>query len=157
MGLQQNFQNEPVSRLSLREPVIAIPTEPIREAIVRMRDKRLGCAIVVDDQDKPIGIFTESLLTQLLDQQGPQVIDNRIEDHMTRPCPWVNLTDPIAYVLDAMQLKNVRFLCVVDEAGRVAGLTGQKGLIEFVADHFPGQVMVQRIGGEPYPSKREGA
>ena len=40
---------------------------------------------------------------------------------------------------------------------RIAGLTGQKGLIEFVADHFPGQVMVQRIGGQPYPSDREGA
>lgn len=157
MGLQQNFQNEPVSRLSLREPVTALPNESLREVIVRMREKKLGCAIVVDDQYKPIGIFTESLLTQLLDRHGPLVMDNRIEDHMTCPCPWVNLTDPVAYVLDAMQLKNLRFLCVVDEAGRVAGLTGQKGLIEFVADHFPGQVMVQRIGGEPYPSNREGA
>ena len=56
-----------------------------------------------------------------------------------------------------MQLKNLRFLCVVDENGQVAGLTGQRGLMEYVAEHFPGEVMVQRIGQPPYLSDREGA
>lgn len=157
MGLQQNFQNEPVSRLSLRDPVTATPDETLRQAVERMRDRKLGCTLVVDGDNKPVGIFTESTLTQLLDQRGPQLLDDRIEEHMTEPCPRVALTDPVGYVLEAMQLKNLRFLCVVDDEGRVVGLTGQKGLIEFVADHFPGQVMVQRIGGQPYLAEREGA
>jgi CBS domain-containing protein len=157
MGLQQNFHDESVSRLSLREPVTVLPDATLRDAIGRMRDKKLGCAIIVDGDDKPTGIFTESTLTRLLGEQGAQVIDDPIVKHMACPCPWVKMTDPIVFVVEAMQLKNVRFICVVDEAGRVAGLTGQKGLIEFVAEHFPDQVMVQRIGGTPYPSKREGA
>ncbi len=157
MGLQQNFHDEPVSRLSLREPVTAAPSETLRDVIGRMRDKKLGCVIVVDGDDKPVGIFTESALTQLLGRHGGQVVNEPIEKHMASPCTWVKLTDPITYVVEAMQLKNVRFICVVDESGRVAGLTGQKGLIEFVADHFPDQVMVQRIGGTPYSNKREGA
>jgi len=157
MGLQQNFQIEPVSRLALREPVLAQPRESVREVIMRMRDQKLGCAIVVGKDKKPIGIFTESTLVQLMAQPGRSAIDDRIEDHMTSPCPWVKLSDPVAYVVEAMQLKNVRFLCVVDDQGRVVGLTGQKGLIEFVADHFPGQVMVQSIGGKPYQTTREGA
>ncbi len=56
-----------------------------------------------------------------------------------------------------MKIKNVRFLCVVDEDRRVVGLTGQKGLMEYVADHFPRQVMVQRIGCTPFLATREGA
>ncbi len=56
-----------------------------------------------------------------------------------------------------MLLKNVRMLCVVDEQGRVVGLTGQRGLMEYVAEHFPGEVMVQRIGQPSYMSDREGA
>jgi CBS domain-containing protein len=157
VGLWQNFQDEPVSRLSLREPVTAKPSDTLREVIARMRDRKLGCAIVADDEDKPIGIFTESTLTQLLNKHGSSVVDDRLEKHMTSPCPWVQLTDPIAFVVEAMQLKNIRFLCVVDGEGRIARLTGQKGLIEFVADHIPGQIMVQRIGGQPFPSDREGA
>jgi CBS domain-containing protein len=122
-----------------------------------MREQRLGCVIVVDDDNKPLGIFTEGTLTQLLHVHGSHVIDDVVENRMVRPCPQVKLTDPVDFVVEAMQLKNVRFLCVVDEQGRVAGLTGQKGLIEFVADHFPRQIMVQRIGGRPYPIEREGA
>lgn len=156
MGLQQNFHDEPVSRLSLREAVTVAPDLTLKQAVTSMRDKDLGCAIVTDKESKPIGIFTESLLTQLLVQNGQKALNERVQDYMTT-CPWVKRTDPILFVLEAMQLKNVRFLAVVDEEGRVAGLTGQKGLIEFVADHFPGQVMVQRIGGKPNPTEREGA
>jgi hypothetical protein len=51
----------------------------------------------------------------------------------------------------------VRFLIVINEHGQLAGLTGQKGLMEYVAEHFPGEVIVQRIGCKPYTEEREGA
>ena len=76
---------------------------------------------------------------------------------MTRDWPTVSLADPISTVLDAMERANVRFVIVVDQQGQLAGLTGQKGLMEYVAEHFPGQAIVQRIGGAPYPTDREGA
>ncbi len=156
MGLQENIQKEPVSQLALREPVTAERGTTLREAIAKMREKKLGCTVVVDPDRKPIGMFTESMLTQLLAQNAVS-LDHPIEQHMAEQWPWVRLTDPIADVLEAMELKNVRFLCVVDQQDRLVGLTGQKGLMEYVADHFPGQVMVQRIGGKPYPQDREGA
>ncbi len=92
----------------------------------------------------------QSLADDSLDLNEP------IKVRMATQWPWVRDSDPIADVLEAMQAKNVRFICVVDDQGRVAGLTGQKGLMEYVADHYPGQVMVQRVGATPY-SKREGA
>jgi hypothetical protein len=69
----------------------------------------------------------------------------------------VNTSDPIAKVVAAMQAQNVRFVCVLDDEGRVTALSGQKGVMEYVAEHFPGQVMVQRIGCAPYTQQREGA
>ncbi len=156
MGLQENLRREPVSQLEIRQPVTVTATATVRETITVMRERDLGCAIVVDDDRKPIGIFTESMVTQMLARGGDQM-DDTIRNHMAERCPWVKLTDPIADVLEAMQLKNIRFLCVVDSGGRVAGLTGQRGLMEYVAEHFPGEVMVQRIGQAPYLSDREGA
>ena len=88
---------------------------------------------------------------------GPLPLDEPVEKHMAERCPWVRASDPIADVLEAMQLKNIRLLCVVDEQDRVVGLTGQRGLMEYVAEHFPGEVTVQRIGQPPYLSDREGA
>lgn len=156
MGLRENMQSEPLSTLALREPVTAPADATIREAIEQMRSKKLGCVVIVDDAGKPTGMFTESMLTQLL-TRDPTDVEQRVADHMAQRWPQVKLTDPIEDVLDALHLKNVRFLCVVDDEGRLVGLTGQKGLMEYVADHFPGQVMVQRIGGTPFPDKREGA
>lgn len=156
MPLLKNMQTEPVSRLALREPVTASPGTSLREAIVMMREPNLGCVIVVDDEQKPLGTVTEAMITQLL-AQSPEALDDPVEKHLSAQWPWVKLTDPVADVLEALDAKNVRFLCVVDDDGRLCGLTGQKGLMEYVAEHFPGQAMVQRIGGKPYPVQREGA
>lgn len=156
MSLLENMQKEPVSRLALREPVKSTSDEPIRVAIEKMREKHLGCTIVVDEENRPAGLFTEAMLTELL-AHNRTAVDSPIGQHMFRPCPCVKMTDPVADVLAALELKNLRFLAVVDESGRLAGLTGQKGLMEYVADHFPQQVIVQRIGGSPFPQEREGA
>ena len=156
MGLYQNMQDEPVSRLALRDPVTVSPDVTVRDAILKMREKNLGCVIAVDDAKKPLGMFNESMLTQLL-ATTPTILDEPLSKHLSTHWPWVKATDKIADVLEAMQMKNIRFLCVVDEAGCLVGLTGQKGLMEYVAEHFPQQVMVQRIGGTPYSRQQEGA
>ncbi len=156
MGLYENIRNEPVSRLALREPVVVGREATVRDAVTRMREQKLGCAIVVDDERKPVGLFAESRLTQLL-CETPAAIYDPILEHLDPQWPTVALTDPISRVLTALELDNVRFLIVVDDQGRLAGLTGQKGLMEYVAEHFPQQVIVQRIGGQPYPAEREGA
>lgn len=156
MGLHENMQSEPVTRLALREPVTASLDTAVREAIERMRESKLGCVIAVDESRKPLGMFTESMLTQLI-AQNPNAMDEPLQDHVSARWPWVKATDNVIDVLEAMQSKNVRFLSVVDDDGHLIGLTGQKGLMEYVAEHFPGQVMVQRIGGKPYADEREGA
>lgn len=155
MGLQENIRTEPVEGLNIREAITVGSTAVVLDAVKLMRSKNLGCVIVIDDDRKPIGMFTESILTEMLAHHA-STLEEPIKNHMAR-CPWVRSTDPIADVLDAMQLKNVRMMCVVDKQDRVVGLTGQRGLMEYVADHFPGQVMVQRIGQPSYLSDREGA
>jgi predicted transcriptional regulator len=120
-----------------------------------MRSRELGCVFVVDADHKLIGMFTESMLTQQL-AHGKALLDEPIKSHMSDHWPWVQMADPIADVLEAMNVNNTRFICVVDKDGRAAALTGQKGLMEYIADHFPSQVMVQRIGCSP-TLDREGA
>ena len=156
MGLRQNAQTEPVSRLNLRKPILVDQNCSIRDAIQKMRQGKLGCVVVVDDKEKPLGLFTEAMLRNLL-LQSPEVVEEPVGDRMATVFPWVQLSDSIEMVLEAMELKNHRFVVVVDQDRRVVGLTGQKGLMEFVAEHFPQEVMVQRVGTKPYPNRREGA
>lgn len=155
MGLFENIQNDKVSGLNLRDPVLAKPDDPVRDVVQFMRQHNLGCAIVVDEEREPVGMFTESMLTQLL-VKNAELIHDVVGNHCADHWPQVSLDDPVAMVLYALEAKNVRFLSVIDERGRVAGLTGQKGLMEYAADHFP-QVAVQRVGQNKFTTAREGA
>ena len=155
MALQENLRNETVDKLKLRQALTARPGSLVRDAVTQMREHELGCVFVVDEDRKPVGVFTESMLTMMI-AHHPEQLDDPIEKRMAKRVPWVSIKDPILEVLEAMQLKNIRLLCVVDENQRVVGLTGQRGLMEYIAEHFPGEVTVQRIG-LPYPADREGA
>jgi CBS domain-containing protein len=156
MGLKENLRNEPVSRLALREPVVAGAASSVREGILQMRQRQLGCVIIVDDDRRPVGIFTEGMLRAML-VENPAAVEEPLGDHMNRKARWVRSTDPVMKVLEAMQHEKTRFVGVIDEEGRLVGLTGQKGLMEYVAEHFPQQVIVQRVGVPPYRAEREGA
>ena len=152
MGLRENILSEAVRELPLREAITVAPTTTAREAVIRMRGKRLGCVVVAGDDAKPRGTFTEEDLVKMLGGN----LDNAVEEHLSPNWASVAITDPVASVLRAMQSKGLRFVVVTDEDGCVAALTGQKGLMEYVAEYFPQQVMVQRVGVKPYSSQREG-
>ncbi|MCA9069215.1 MAG: CBS domain-containing protein [Planctomycetaceae bacterium] len=156
MGLRENTQTEPVKTLNLRTPILVGKDATLRQCIEKMRDGKLGCVIVVDADQKPVGLFTEAMLRHLL-LDSPVSLNDPIESRMATAYPWCRLTDPVETVLEAMELKNHRFVVVVDETGQIAGLTGQKGLMEYVAEQFPQEVMVQRVGTKPFPEQREGA
>ncbi len=156
MGLYKNMLEEPVSRLALREALTVAPNTSIREAVLLMREKRLGCVIAIDADRKPLGIFTEAMLRHLL-AENPSGVDEPVESHMAQQFAWVTDQDPVVTVLEAMQAKNYRFVCVCSEAGQVIGLTGQKGLMEYIAEHFPQQVMTQNLGSRTPGETREGA
>ena len=156
MGLHRNIVNERVSELELRD-VLSVPSvTTCREAVEKMRQKELGCVIILDGKGIPLGMFTERMLISLL-LHNPRSLNDPVLRHMTGRSWRVRLDDPIAKVIELMESQKVRFLCVVDEQGKAVGVTGQKGVMEFIADHFPRQVKVQRMSSEFFSDQREGA
>lgn len=156
MGLYENIKSDQVKDLDCRDPVVVSPDQSIRSVTQAMRDGKLGCAILVDEAGKPRGLFTESKLTALL-AHNPDSLDDPVQQHVDESWPQVKISDPIVSVLDSLVNFNTRFMIVVDEEGKLVKLTGQRGLMEYIADHSPGQVTVQRIGQKPYLHEREGA
>ena len=62
-----------------------------------------------------------------------------------------------ACVLDVDCGDGLQFVCVTDDEGQIVGVTGQRGIAEYVAESFPQQVAVQRLGCTPWMQQREGA
>lgn len=156
MGLQQQLKSDKVEQLKLRKPAIVGMGATVRETVAKMREVKVGCAVVVDDENKAAGVFTEAMLRSRLVQDA-SVIDESVKDNMATIFAWVRPSDSVETVLDSMDAKNTRFLVVLDDAKHVVGLTGQKGLMEYVAEFFPHEVMVQYVGPNPHSTQREGA
>ena len=155
MGLRENLLTESISQLALREAIVVDPTTLIRDAVVLMRSKQLGCVIVAKEDRIPIGVFTERELIRLLARDA-SLLEEPVGSHLAPNWAIVKQSDPIVKALKAMQKNHMRFVCVTDVEGRAVALTGQKGLMEYIVEHFPQAVLTQMPGTKTF-TEREGA
>ena len=156
MGFREDLEHDPISSLQLREAIRVRPETVIRAAVAKMSSHSLGCAVIVDDEGNPCGLFTEQSLL------GALVNDVSLDDHCVNEFAEasfevVKTSEPVSRVWEAIRREGRRFVCVIDDDGNVVGVTGTRGVLEYVSEYFPQQVAVQRLGSKPWMEQREGA
>jgi len=156
MSLLKQLEEDKISTLPLRQPVKVSPSTQALEAVKLMKETGLGCAVIVDPTGKPQGVFTESSLIEMLDS-GVALDQAEVADYSDPKFVCVTDTEPVLTAWRTIQQDHARFICVTDSDGQFLGLTGQRGLSEYIAECFPMQVMVQRLGETPWSEQREGA
>ncbi len=157
MGLREYITHETVADLPLRQALTVKPDTSVRQAIQLMRKHQLGCVFVVDDQGRPLGKFNERQVLKLV--RNCVSLDEPVGEHVVQLPEEgiVRMNTPVAEALFGMRQARLRFICVVDDEGKVSALTGQKGLMEYVTEHFPRQVKVQMMSSKLHMNTREGA
>jgi CBS domain-containing protein len=110
MGLHEDMLKESISELELREAILVSPETPLRDAVEKMREKRLGGVIVTRSDDTPIGAIEErEVLKAIID--SPDALDRPVADHLSLDFACLKQSDPIAKLPEIMQTKRVRFVC----------------------------------------------
>jgi len=104
----------------MRKPVTARPEETIEAAVKRMYENDSSSIVIVDDEGKPVGIFTERDLVRVVAKGVP--LTTRIEEVMTPRPVTVREDDYIAVALQRMLEYRIRNLPVVDREGNLVGL-----------------------------------
>ncbi len=155
-GVRYHITHETVAELAVRKPLLVRPETPVRQVAAQMREAQLGCAIVVDATERPLGKFTQRQLLKLLVESGGK-LDQPVSAVMYQNADTVSMDTPVADLVRMMGQRQIRYLTVVDQEGKVVGLTGQKGVMEYLADHFPRHVKVQRMKPLISMEEREGA
>lgn len=57
---EQQTMNSPLSSIIKKQPLSVTPDTPVREVVEQMAARSIGSMIVVDTDQQPIGIFTQS-------------------------------------------------------------------------------------------------
>jgi predicted transcriptional regulator len=133
--------SEPIRALHCRGGHIAVaPDSTIGEAARIMKTHRVGC-VLVEDRGALVGIFTErDILTKLVGT-GYDPAKVRVDQVMTREVETLTPDDPIAFALQRMSVGGFRHLPLVDEAGRPVGILSVKDIVDYLAEHFPREVL----------------
>lgn len=156
MGLQKDMLTRQVRELPIQPGILVSPDTTVGEAIRRMVVNGQGSVIVVDKHGKPEGRFSEHQIANLI-VNHPGYKDEAVSQHIREYWGCVSLADPIVTVSHKLQTYHQRFVVVVNEEGRAVGVVGQRGLMEYIADHFPYEVKAQSMDAAVAIDNREGA
>jgi CBS domain-containing protein len=139
--LDTRIFQEPIQALHLRAGRVAVPLgTTIGEAARVMKERRIGC-VLVEEGGRLVGIFTErDILTKLVGT-GYDPAKVQVDAVMTRNPETLTPDDPIAFAMQLMSVGGFRHVPLVDADRRPVGILSVKDIVDYLVEHFPGEVL----------------
>lgn len=97
------------------------PRDTLAEAVVVLRDKRIGALVVTDENGEMRGILSERDIVRKLADTPGQTLPQTVEENMTSHVMTCAPGDPLITVLRRMTEGRFRHMPVIED-GRLAGI-----------------------------------
>lgn len=114
------------------------PEDRLIDVLVELSNKKAGCVIVVDDDQKLLGIFTDGDLRRALVKTGQGVLNSCMEQLMTKN-PRSITSDALAWealvIMESKNSQEIQCLIVVNHDHRVVGLIKLHDIIQAGLSH----------------------
>ena len=88
--------------------------QSVRQALILMSEKNIGAIIIVDNNDFPIGIFSERDYARKVILKGKSSKDTLLDEVMTKELITVNRDYKIDQCMEIMTEKRIRHLPVLE-------------------------------------------
>jgi len=117
-----------VKNLMFAKVVSASPKISVKEAIEILFEKHVGSVILVDSDEKCLGIFTERDAIRLVAEDVD--LNQMVGEFMTKNVITVGLESSLDEVRKIVQTHHVRHLPVLGEGDRLVGLLSIRDLLD---------------------------
>lgn len=107
-----------------------------------LAQNRIGAVPVVDG-DAVVGIFSERDIVRLISSYGPDALDRRIDDVMTKSPVTCEPNMAVIAALSQMTQKRIRHLPVV-EGGKMVGFVSIGDLVKYRIDRIEAEAAAMR-------------
>ncbi|MBE2294269.1 MAG: KpsF/GutQ family sugar-phosphate isomerase [Phycisphaerales bacterium] len=104
------------------------PSDLLQEALLEMSRKGLGTTVIVDEEERVLGVFTDGDLRRALDRQV-NVHTARVAEVMTRNCKTIAPGTLAAEALQMMQHHKINALPVLNSTGKLIGILNMHDLL----------------------------
>jgi CBS domain-containing protein len=133
-ALEKGLLKDRIEVLKPRPPIAVQPETPIGEVLQQMVAQRLGCAVIVDDDRRLQGIFTERDALLRLNVDAAKFKDKPISSVMTENPATLRARDKIVYALHRMDVGGFRHVPIVDDDGRLLGVISIRGILAYLTE-----------------------
>jgi arabinose-5-phosphate isomerase len=106
------------------------PGSCVRDALLTMTDARCGAVVIVDEQDKVLGIFTDGDFRRQI-TRNDAVLEAAIESVMTPKPITISVNALAVEILKLLEKRKIDDIIAVDDKGRFAGLVDIQDLPKF--------------------------
>lgn len=123
-----------VGKIGNRVTYTATTSESVRHAAIRMQEHGVGTLVVVDDDERPIGMLTDRdiVVRCLAERLDPDT--TQIGDVMSVPVCSLLEDTPIESGLATMARVGVRRAAMIDPDGRLTGVLAVDDVLELLAE-----------------------
>ena len=97
------------------------PHATLEAAVALLAKHRIGALVVLGAEERVIGILSERDIVRVLSERGAHVLEEPVNDVMTRKVVSCRQSDTVAGIMEMMTLGKFRHLPVVED-GKVVGL-----------------------------------
>ncbi len=113
------------------EPLTFPPDALVSEAVAKMTELDYGSVIVVDEQDRVIGMVTERDILKRLVNEGRDPGQTKLSEIMTKKPRVARADDNLVEWLAIMSNERFRRLPIVDEHGRALSIMTQGDFVSY--------------------------
>ena len=138
-GLQKRLMEDTIADLNPQAAITVAPDTPVEEAVQLLKDKSVGCVLIVEG-GIVVGILSERDVLYKLGGMEGSVSSVRISEIMTPNPVIMAAEESIRFVLHQMSVEGFRQIPVVspDHPPRIVSVRGVlKYLHQSVEDAFP--------------------
>lgn len=139
-----------LDKLISRHVVVRAPTSSCRDAAEIMRERNVGCVVVVQD-DEPVGIVTDRDLVLRVMADGRDPARVLLQEVMSPSPIFLSEKRELSEVIDTMRELGIRRLPVVDGENRLKGIISIDDVLMHLSREVGavGQAIQRELGAAP--------
>jgi CBS domain-containing protein len=133
-AVERGLLKDRIRDLHPRPPITVPPETPVGEVLKKMVAERLGCAAIVDKNNRLLGLFTERDALMRLNVDAARLADKPVSSVMTANPATLRARDKIAFALHRMHVGGFRHVPILDDDDKLVGIISVRGILAYLTD-----------------------
>jgi CBS domain-containing protein len=130
--IEKSVTEDRVKTLDPAEAVSVAEDTTLDAAVQTMRTRKIGCLLVTDRNGKLCGILTERDLVNKMAGEVEDLSAHMVSQFMTHRPETVHADQLLASALQSMMVGDLRYLPLIDEAGRPTKILSSRDIIGYL-------------------------